>query len=242
MKRIAVIVMMLISCLSIVACEKTGKSSSVVGVHRDLFKPLQASTRITNIIDDESDDKKSDASSDNKDENIDTDENNKVSDNSSTNTDENSDKEQSESDTEQSDSDTEQSESDEEQKTEFEYAVEDPNAYTVSDENSKEYKDKLKVSKNIKNKAVVAVINYIAEDLEFKSVEIKENGEKHGGVNSSIVEYIVAFDTYDYYMISYYTGEGAVAYHDDTGTLYENYTPQSEKDKAAEEDKKLHEE
>lgn len=235
MKRIAVIVMMLISCLSIVACGKTGKSSSVVGVHRDLFKPLQASTRIANIIDDESDDKKSDASSDNKDENTDTDKNNKVSDNSSNNTDANS-------DTEQSDSEEEQSDSDTEQKTEFEYAVEDPNAYTVSDENSKEYKDKLKVSKNIKNKAVVAVINYIVEDLEFKSVEIKENGEKHGGVNSSIVEYIVAFDTYDYYMISYYTGEGAVAYHDDTGTLYENYTPQSEKDKAAEEDRKLHEE
>ena len=83
--------------------------------------------------------------------------------------------------------------------------------------------------------SVVNEITKIAYRDNFNSVEIVANPEGED-VRGGIMEYIVRFDTYDYYIITYYIGEGCVSYHDETGYLASVYGEQVEDEEWADEE------
>lgn len=87
---------------------------------------------------------------------------------------------------------------------------------------TEELKDRFGISNQISAISVVNEITKIADRDNFYSVEIVDSSENDES-NSDTVEYIVRFDKYDYYVITYYIGEGCVSYHDDTGYLASAY-------------------
>ena len=75
--------------------------------------------------------------------------------------------------------------------------------------------------------SVVNEITKIADRDNFNSVEVVVNPSEDD-INGNVMEYIVRFDTYDYYILTYHIGEGCVSYHDETGYLASIYGEQVE--------------
>lgn len=93
---------------------------------------------------------------------------------------------------------------------------------------SDEINDKFGLYNNeITVSSVVNEITKIADRDNFSSVEVVANGESYGDYNG-IIEYIVRFDTYDYYILTYHVDEGCISYHDETGYLASVYGEQVE--------------
>lgn len=89
-------------------------------------------------------------------------------------------------------------------------------------EDTEELNDRFGLSNQISAIAVVNEITKIADRDEFNSAEIVDTSENEEN-NGDTIKYIVRFDSYDYYVITYYIGEGCVSYHDDTGYLASVY-------------------
>lgn len=87
---------------------------------------------------------------------------------------------------------------------------------------TEELNDRFGLSSQISAVAVVNEITKIADRDEFNSAEIVDTSETEEDTGDTI-EYIIRFDSYDYYVITYYIGEGCVSYHDDTGYLASIY-------------------
>lgn len=87
---------------------------------------------------------------------------------------------------------------------------------------TEELNDRFGLSNQISAVAVVNEITKIADRDEFNSAEIVDTSETEEDTGDTI-EYIIRFDAYDYYVITYYIGEGCVSYHDDTGYLASIY-------------------
>lgn len=89
-------------------------------------------------------------------------------------------------------------------------------------EDTEELNDRFGLSNQISAIAVVNEITKIADRDEFNSAEIVDTSENEEN-NGDTIKYIIRFDSYDYYVITYYIGEGCVSYHDDTGYLASVY-------------------
>lgn len=123
--------------------------------------------------------------------------------------------------------DTENTESNEPGKTQFEINQEVNQNNTSSD--SEDLDDKFGLKGQISFTSVINEITKIAERDNYSSVEVVENPELQD-YSGDMIEYIVRFDTYDYYVIMYYINEGCVSYHDDTGDLASMYNDNTEED------------
>lgn len=82
-------------------------------------------------------------------------------------------------------------------------------------------------SQGVTVSSVVNEITKIAERDGFSEVEVISSPETED-IFDSTMEYIVRFDTYDYYILTYHLGEGCVSHHDGTGYLASVYGEQVE--------------
>lgn len=78
------------------------------------------------------------------------------------------------------------------------------------------------IAQGITVTSVINEITKISDRDNFGSVEIVHNPEGTE-ILGGTMDYIVRFDTYDYYIITYYIGEGCVSHHDDSGYLASVY-------------------
>jgi Cu2+-containing amine oxidase len=97
--------------------------------------------------------------------------------------------------------------------------------------------DNLGILESVGINCVAIDINRIAEKYKFSNVEIKVNPENR---EQQVIDFIVAFDAYDYYTISYWYNIGCIAIHDDSG-IYAQMFEENE-DEEREKDRRQHEE
>lgn len=78
--------------------------------------------------------------------------------------------------------------------------------------------DKFGLKGKIKETSVINRISEIGESEEYSKVEVVDKPDKHAKEEQQYT-YVVRFNDYNYYEITYFKGEGAVSYYDDTGYL-----------------------
>lgn len=116
-------------------------------------------------------------------------------------------------------------------------AQQDSNSISTTND-KEELNDSLGIYGQINTISVVNEINKIASDNKYSKVEIVVNPEsdyaEEGQIQEDVINYIVRFDDYDYYYISYYNGEGCSSHHDTTGVLAEEYGEDIDKERELE--------
>lgn len=89
------------------------------------------------------------------------------------------------------------------------------------------YEDTLNItSSGILYKDVISMINKLFKETEANTYKICEIPENQEDTTTGVV-YIVCFD-YDYYILTYYDGEGVTALHDDTAYYASIYSDSTE--------------
>ena len=191
--------------ISLIGC--SFDSNDVIGEHSDTFTPMYVNNEASNIADNSNNNE-----SNNTNENTDTENNNTSnSENNTSNSENNNTSNTENTNTEKMDMSCldgiEQS-----TETVFERNKKDNSENTFSD--NEELVDTFNLHGTIPEVSVVNAISAIAKKDVYSNVEVVVAPDDR---NTDVYDYIVRFDTYDYYIITYYFGEGAVYSHDDTG-------------------------